>query len=213
MSEKHDQLFHQHRRETFDRVIALIEERIRAATPALLQRFDEMSMDVLRRSAEKESWSLFLHGILHLKNGAPDHQPGSMTEALSRMSLRSSSFAATLGVKPPQFERMYFSIDYTNGYEAALFFCQRALKAAQVDLPKSRQIIHHKIMTEKPAGVFGDGADKHDVDLLKKQMALSFNVLAETYGAACGDFMDALSGLTPPVSPQTTEQGKNFPPP
>jgi hypothetical protein len=198
MSDDHDKTFHRNRSETFDLVIALIDARVKAAAPVLLLRFDEMSADSMRRSAEKEAWSLFLNAIRHLKNGAPDSQPGALTEALSRMSLRSSSFAAALGVKPPQFEQMYFSVDYTTGREAALFFCLRLVEAAKGDLSKSRQIIGQKIMTEKPAGAFGAAAGENDLNALKKQMAFSFNVLAETYEHACREFKAALEGFTPP---------------
>src|SRR3990167_9404921 len=99
MSENHDETFRQRRDEVFDRVIALIDGRIKAAAPSLLLHFDEMSAAAVQQSAEKEVWSLLLRGIQHLKNGAPGDQPGAITEALSRMSLRSGSFAAALGVK------------------------------------------------------------------------------------------------------------------
>src|SRR5262245_21133555 len=112
MVDNRDKNFYQHRDETFDKVIALVDAHVRAASPSLLLDFNEMSEEKLHAGAEKEVWSLFLQGIRHLKDGAPDHQPGSMTEALSRASLRSGAFAAALGVKPPQFEQMYFSVDY-----------------------------------------------------------------------------------------------------
>jgi hypothetical protein len=207
MAENHNKTFHQQRSEAFDKVIALIDERVKTAAPPLLLRFDEMSTESMRQSAEKETWSLFRRGIQHLKNGAPQNQPGSITEALSRMSLRSGSFAAALGVKPPQFEQMYFSVNYTTGYEAALFFCRRLIEAAEGDLPKSRQIIHLKMMAETPAGAFGPGAEKNDLRTLKRQMAFSLNVLAETYGVACHEFKEALSGLTPPARPNSPGQG------
>lgn len=196
MAGNHDRIFYQHRDETFNKVIALIDTHLHAATPSILLSFNEMSPEKIQAGAEKEVWSLFMRGIRHLKEGAPASQPGSMTEALSQASLRSSTFAAALGVKPPQFEQMYFSIDYTNGHEAALFFCRRLIEAAEGDLSKSRQIIQQKILTEKPSGT-------PDAEALKKQMAFSFNVLAETYGRACRDLKSALPEITPPVSPKS----------
>jgi len=186
-----DPAFHRQRNEAFDAVIALIEGRIKASTPAVLLQVDEMSVDSLRQSAALQSWSLFLLGIRHLKDGAPDSQPGSMTEALSRMSLRSSPFAAAFGVKPPHFEQMYFSVDYTTGAEAAFFFCQKILEAAEEDLSRSRQIIQQKIMAEKPAG------SPEAAAALKKQMVLSFNVLSEAYAAVCHELRAAVSALKP----------------
>ena len=197
MSENHDETFRQRRDEVFDRAIALIDGRIRAATPSILLHFDEISADAMQQSAEKEAWSLLRRGIQHLKNGAPDNQPGAITEALSCASLRSSSLAAALGVKPPQFEQIYFSVDYTTGGEAALFFCRRLIEAAEGDLSKSKQIISQKIMQEKPTRAFGAIADEKDVSAMKRQMAFSFNVLAETYIHACRDFKSAIGSLVP----------------
>jgi hypothetical protein len=209
MSEKHDKAFYQQRTDTFDKVIALIDEQIKAAAPAILLNFNEISADSLYQGARKEIWSLFLNGIRHLKNGAPDGQPGSMTEALSKISLRSSTFTAALGVKPPQFEQMYFTVNYTTGHEAALFFCRRLIEAAEGDLSKSTQIIRQKMAQETPASAFGGEAGKNDANAVKRQMVLSFNVLAETYGQACQEFKSSLSGLTPPTHPKPDAQSFN----
>ena len=182
MPVKHDEDFYRQRDAAFNEVITLIDGRIKAATPVVVLHLQEMSPDTLRANASIEVWSLFLNGIRHLKNGAPDGQPGSMTEALSRASLRASSFAAALGIRPPQFEPLYFSIDYTTGHEAALFLCHRLIESAEGDFPKSRQIIQQKILIEKPA-----------VEALKEQMALSFDVLAGTYMRVCGEIKAALA--------------------
>jgi hypothetical protein len=178
--------FRQQRDEAFDKVLALIDRHIQTAAPVLLLDIDEISEDSMRRSAEKEIWSLFRRGILYLKNGAPDKQPGSITEALSKASLRSGGFAAALGIKPPHFEPLYFSVDYTTGAEAALFYCLRLIDAAEGDLAKSKQIIHQKMLLETPTG---------ETPAIKKQMAFSFNVLAETYGSICHDLKTMLDGL------------------
>jgi hypothetical protein len=184
MPESHDEDFLRQRCETFSKVIALVDGHTKAATPTVVIRLQEKSPDALRANAAVEAWSLFLNGIRHLKDGAPDGQPGAMTEALSRASLRASPFAAALGIRPPHFEPLYFSVDYTTGAEAALFLCRRLVEAAAADFPKSRQIIQQKILSEKPA-----------VDTLKEQMALSFDVLAETYERVCGELKSALSVL------------------
>src|SRR3954468_9678627 len=121
MPEKRDADFIRQRDETFNKVIARLKNRKGTATPVVILHLQEKSPDTLRANAEKEVWSLFLNGVQHLKDGAPDKQPGSMTEALSRASLRASPFAAALGIRTPQFEPIYFSVDYTTGAEAALF--------------------------------------------------------------------------------------------
>jgi hypothetical protein len=178
----HDDVFLRQRGEAFDRVIALLESRVKAATPSLLLQPENISPDSLRTTAEKESWSLFLRGVQHLKDGAPGGGPGAMTEALARTSLRASDLAAALGVRPPQFEPLYFNVDYTTGAEAVLFYCRRLAEAAAGDFPKSRQIIQQKILAEKPPA--GE---------LKTQMALSFDVLAETYERICREFLNVLN--------------------
>ena len=126
-----------------------------------------------------------------------------MTEALSQTSLRSSAFAAALGVKPPQFEPMYFSVDYKTGHEAALFFCRRLIEAAEGDLSKSRQIIQQKILLEKPNSAGNDAV------FLKRQMAFSFEVLADTYSRACQEFKSALPAAPPSARPKPG-QGFDF---
>lgn len=181
---QHDADFFPQRDETFSKVIAYVDARIKTATPIVVLRLEEKSPDTLRANASIEVWSLFLNGIRHLKDGAPDSQPGAMTEALSRTSLRSSPLAAALGIRPPQFEPIYFSIDYTTGAEAALFLCRRLVEAAETDFPKSRQLIQQKILAEKPA-----------MDTLKEQMALSFDVLAGMYVNVCGELKSTLSLL------------------
>lgn len=198
MSCNDDKGFHQQRNDTFDQVIAFVDAHIRATAPAVLLNFSEIAMDQLRESSRRESWELFLNGVRYLKDGAPDNKPGSMPEALARMSLRSGAFAAAIRIRPPQFEPVYFSVEYATGQEAALFFCQRLVAAAEMDLAKSAQIIRQKIAQEKPAGAFGvDIADPVSLQALKRQMVFSFNVLAETYGQTCRDFKAALPVIAP----------------
>jgi hypothetical protein len=182
MSAGQDESFKRQRDAAFSKVITLIDGRISAATPIVIVHLQEKSPDTLRANATVEVWSLFLNGIRHLKNGAPDGQPGSMPGALARACLRASPLAAALGISAPQFEPIYFSIDYTTGTEAALFLCRRLVEAATADFPKSRQLIQQKILTEKPV-----------VDTLKEQMALSFDVLAETYERVCGEIKEVLA--------------------
>jgi len=157
--------FEQERSQTFDCILALIEAKVQAAPPALITDIHSISPGAMKQGAETEAWQLLARGIRHLKDGAPGGQPGSMTGALSKTSLRSSSLAASLGIKPPQFEQMYFNVDYETGHAAAIFFCKRLTEAAEGDLSKSRQIIQQKIYSEKPFGAFGIMTDLADPEL------------------------------------------------
>ncbi len=185
MAAEHSEDFIRQREAAFNQVITLVDGHIKAVTPVVVLHLQEKSPDTLRANAAVEVWSLFLNGIKHLKDGAQGGQPGAMAEALSRTSLRASPLAAALGIRPPQFEPLYFSIDYTTGTEAALFLCRRLVEAAEGDFPKSRQLIQQKILAEKPA-----------VDTLKEQMALSFDVLAGTYERVCGEMKTELATLS-----------------
>lgn len=130
--------------------------------------------------AKRAAWQLFLQGISHLKNGAPDGGPGSMAEALAKTSLRSSALAASLGIRPPQFEQMPFPADFTDGAEAARFLCRELAKAARQDMGRSKDIITKKLFTEKP-----DPA-------IKLEMARTLDALAEAYDAACTELLNSL---------------------
>jgi hypothetical protein len=180
MPDQQDQLFHQDRRAAFDKVIAFVSSRAQKISPQILLTYTELSPENLQEAARKEAWALFMNGITHLKEGAPGGQPGSVSEALSRTSLRASPFAAGLGVKPPQFEQLFFSIDYTNGHEAALFFCQKLAEAAENDIPKSRQVIQQKILAEKQP------------EFLKLHMGATCDALVENYIRCCQDLKSGL---------------------
>ncbi len=176
--------FSAERNATLDRVLALVEMRLDAVKTPIVTDIREISMT--DTAAEKESWFLVGNAVRHLKDGAPGYLPGSMAEALTKISLRSSTLAASLGVKPPQFEQMLFQADYADGRDAAIFMCQRLIEAAEGDAVKSRQIIAHKILLEKPelSPVFAQ-ASKEDLIAFKKQMALSLDMLLHSYAATC----------------------------
>jgi hypothetical protein len=176
--------FQRERAAAFDEIIARIGMRLAGAAPVIILEVSDKSPETLRANAEKDSWTLFLGGVRHLKDGAPEGQPGALAEAVARASLRASPLAAALSVPAPQFEPVLLNINYAGGREAALFPCQRLVEAAEADFPKSRQIIQGAILAEKP-----------EEKILKEQMALAFGVLAEVYMAACRDLRRELEGL------------------
>lgn len=138
------------------------------------------SLDDAKSNAEKDVWTLLEAGVFHLQCGAPDGQPGTLAEALSRASLRAAPLAAALGVKPPQFEPILLPARPAAGDEAAGFLCRKLLDAAEEDFPKSRKVLQQKILAEKP----GNG--------LKEHMAIAFDALTEAYPRACADLKSIL---------------------
>ncbi len=200
MAVNQDQIFQQQRSDTFARVIALIETRITATPSALLLNPNDVSLDSAHHSATRECWSLLLKGIKHLQNGAPGSKPGMLAEALTRASLRSSGLAAALGVKPPHFEQMYFAVDYTTGHEAALFLCRRLLENAENDLHKSKRLINQRMRAGTPDDAIDADISRQDIEALRRQVGLSFNVLANTYATVCHDFGDMLNTVQPPTA-------------
>ncbi len=232
--------FQQERYLTLDSILGMIEKHTKAATPMLITDIHTLSPGALKQSADKEAWELMARGIRHLKDGAPGGNPGSMTEALSRASLRSSALATSLGVKAPQFEQMYFNVDYSTGHEAAIFYTKRLTEAAEGDSSKSRQIIQQKIYTEKPFGAFGimtdmdpelrdifdavrqstgvtpqQPAPKHnipaeDINAMRKQMVTSFNMLVESYAEVCKTLHAEVASTPAPILPKPSNKGHSF---
>jgi hypothetical protein len=184
MTDQNNPRFQGERYLTLRKILDVIEEQQSAIKPTLIIDISLVSPGAMQDSAQKESWALLASGIRHLMDGAPGGAPGSMTSALSKASLRSSSLASSVGVKPPQFQHMYYDVDYTTGHEAAIFDCKRLIEAAEGDLPKSRQIIQQKILTEKPVGAFGVMTDIPDPELrdLFGKVAQQLGVSAEVVG-------------------------------
>lgn len=147
---------------------------IAQSKPALVLVLHDLAPEQTHASVTCEVWHLLRSGILHLHSGAQGGAQGSMAGALSRISLRSSALAASLGIKPPQFEQLLYAADYTNGHEAALFYASRLIDEGLGDMAKSRQIIAQKIQMDKEADA-----------TLRRHMAFSFNVLFERYEDAC----------------------------
>jgi hypothetical protein len=161
-----------------------------------------------------------------LRDGAPGGRPGSITEALSKTSLRNAALAAPLGVLRPQFMQLPFPVEYGTGFEAALFFSRRLVEAAQGDFSKSKQIIHQHIFSADLAAAFGVMPDAtlkgsfeaakpqapQGTHALRKQMVMSFNLLADAYAAACTTLLDELSHVAPPAPKDAPHRPGKFSP-
>lgn len=211
----------------YDRILLLVANHAASKPPAIITDIRALSPFSAADSAALEAWTLLQKGISHLKDGGIGGAPGLMSAALAKASLRNSSLAASLGVKPPAFEQMPHRVTYTTGYEEALFHATRLIDAARGDMAKSKQIIHHKIHTEDPAAAFGhmtglndpalkkifDGmkdehrlrqlseGDPEDVVAVRRQLVMSFNCLTESYEDACKTLVQEISALPPPPRP------------
>jgi hypothetical protein len=222
MTDSQNQNFIQQRTETYDKILKFVEAEGAKLQPKLILDLDSLSFDSIRQGAKKEAWGLLTKALQHLKNGAPHEQAGSMTGALSRLSLRSSSFAASMGVKVPQFEQLYFPVDYSSGQEAAVYLSRRLVEAAEGDVSKSKQLILGALLGEKFYGAFGvtpdvedkglkqifetaqmslKNVDESQLSLVKRQAYLSFNTFAESYQQVCQEFKVGLDGISPAARP------------
>lgn len=177
MTDQNNPRFQGDRYLTLTKVLETIEAQQKELTPGLIIDISLMSPGSMQQSAEKEVWSLLANGIRHLRDGAPGGGAGSMTSALTKASLRSSSLAASIGVTPPEFQKMYFEVDYSTGHEAALSDCKHLIEAAESDLPKSRQIIQQKITTAQAAGAFGIMTD-----IVEPELSDLFGKVAKSMG-------------------------------
>lgn len=186
MADQNNPSFQGERYLTLRKVLETVDAKQAALSPGLILDITKMAPGATQQSAQKEAWALLGKGIRHLMDGAPGGNPGSMTEALSRASLRSAAIAASIGVKPPKFEQIFHEVDYSTGHEAALSDCKRLIEAAEGDLPKSRQIIQQKIFHENPVGAFGIMTDIVDPELsdLFGKVAQSMGISAGLPGAA-----------------------------
>jgi hypothetical protein len=220
MTSKHD--YDHERKTTFDRVITLTEARLAdGMKPAILIDLHTLTPNPSKGAADREVWSLFRNGLIHLKEGGVNGQAGMITAALTKTSLRSTALASSLGVQPPHFEPLPHAVTYKTGYEEAVFFMTRLIEAAKGDLDKSRQMIRQKIRTADPSAAFGmlspldDPAMKkifdasggqpplpmataEDITIMRRHMMMSLEFMSKTYVEACTQLQDDISGLTPP---------------
>lgn len=229
--------FQEERRQGFDQILALVATHLDQLQPKLILDISLMSPGHMQQSAQKEAWQLIYNGIQHLKEGAPQKQPGSMATALTKASLRSSALASTLGIKPPQFEPIFLPAAYTNGHDAAAFLSTWLLTSAETDFAKSRDIIEKKIVSDDMQAAFGffDGIDPSlkdifeevkngtgidlpivtpdkvnadDLGNFRRQMLTSFNMLSASYPACCKTLAAEIESL-PPLSPSATKKPKS----
>lgn len=149
--------------------------------------FDELGAILAPSMADIQSDAVLLirEGILHLKEGAPNGNPGSLIGAVEKSNLRRSSLAASLGIQPPKFEAAPLSVIYPDGKSDAVQTALRLLETIEGDLPKSRDIIRRRLLS--------------DAQLRKSQLYRHFtdtlNILADDYQQNCRLLRDKILTL------------------
>jgi hypothetical protein len=190
-TEKNDR-FQEEQNRTLDRIIALIDKKNSGISVPLVIDMHSLSPGHATQAAEKEVLSLFAKGIGALKTDG-------LAGALTKVSLRSTTLAVTLGVTAPQYEQIPAYIEYTSGFEAGIFWSKRLIEAAEGDIAKSTQVLQQKLYAEKLREEEDPG--------FKKQMAVSLNTLVKAYINVCRDLKKEIDALEPaPFKPK----GKSF---
>jgi hypothetical protein len=205
--------FTQERNDAFDCILALVRRHIDGAPAPLILSSADVSASSAKGLAEREAWKLLEDGIRHLKDGGAGGAPGLLTGALVKASLRSSTLAASLGVKPPRFEDTSQDLHSDNGREDAVLFCKRLIEAAVVDIPKSCHLIQQKIALAPGlqtvtvadaalAAMMDAAAARNETSMtLRKQAVLSFNCLLDAYKGAFDMFRAELPNAFKPRTP------------
>lgn len=176
--------FNTARKDMFDRILFVIATRKDAVKVFPVIDIHTLSAEQIADSALLESLILIENGLLHLKDGAPGGQAGSMASALSKACLRRSSLATALGIRPPLFEPILLEAGYSTGTDAALYLSDMLFSVALQDLPRSRDIIWQKLSHR-------DDIPAADDDVYK-QMVMTLDIGAESYRTACISLQSSL---------------------
>ncbi|HYD17102.1 MAG TPA: hypothetical protein VEF76_01320 [Patescibacteria group bacterium] len=222
------------RSETYDRMLLAIDRHIAALPVSILTDFHHLSPTAAAQDATREVWQLLAKGVRHLKSGSPDGSPGTIAGAIEKASLRASSLAVTIGVKPPNYVPQPFDLPYfQDGKEEAVFYAARLLEALEADLGTSTQKITAKLGEAKPAHAFGDpemdaaqlqkifeavkdgsaapALPQRDLVDIRKQTVMSFNFLTDAYPKVLAEFAAELDSLPQLPPKQRPHQGpKSF---
>ncbi len=209
---------------TYDRMLLLAKQQADALPLSIVTDLHSLSPSAAANDAKREAWHLLAHGIQHLKNGAPGGEAGSISGAIEKASLRSSSLAQTLGVKAPKYEAQEFDMPFfQSGQEEAIFWAARLSEALLGDLDTSKLKITEKLAAANPSQAFGTDADaaqlqkifdavktgngapavpQRDLVDLRKQTILSFNYLVDAYAETMPAFKAQLDSLPELPRPQ-----------
>ena len=185
----------QKRHETLTRVLAIVQDNIRALRPPLQLDITKAAPTLTRDAALVQSWQLLYCGISHLNAGGPNGQAGSLAGALEKSSLRVSALAAAFQVPSPRFMLTIDISDHSSGHEEAVFLCRRLAEAASDDCNKSIQLIRQHIVMAPS----GKTQTQPDEAAIRRQAQLSLNIMGEAYGETCQNLRTVIDTLPPPA--------------
>lgn len=219
-------------RETMDALIEIADRRIDRNVPVLITDLHDAGAALWTAGAERESWQLLKNGLQHLKEWAPGREPGSITTALTKASLRSSAMAASLGVLPPRFADVDYEKKPLEPKQEALFIADQLVTISMNNVRKSHDVIAKAITEDKVMAALGiDNAalkklfqavagrrdippppeivSKKDVESMQRQMHAQLKTLTDTYAEACKRMKAAIFYL--PLTSQPLNQKPSAP--
>ncbi|MDE1151708.1 MAG: hypothetical protein PW788_04145 [Micavibrio sp.] len=240
MTSATDPSYRQERGDTFDRIIAVIDQRLKDTPFLLATDLHGLSPTSARYGAERECWQLLRSGINHLKNGAPNGEAGGIAGAVEKSAIRASAFASSMGVTPGKYEELDVASynSFATGRDEALYMVRSLIVSVTEDLPRSKQIIGAKMAMTDVSGAFGaaptlddpelraifaavqkssggpDAANdipKDSIAAMRKQTVVSFNALLHAYAEATAALTETLDTL--PANkprPKPSAKGQSF---
>lgn len=134
------------RTKTFEYILEIIDAQKRIAGQAqLIVSVTDLDPEKMKKAAAAESWNMIEKGVRHLMDGGPAGTPGVFNASVSKMSLRSSPLAQSLGIKRLPFEDENIVALYHDGFTAAFTPVKRLLEAAIHDARDGKRLIAEAI--------------------------------------------------------------------
>lgn len=219
-------------RETMDALIDITDRRIGMNVPVIITDLHDTGSPLWDASAQRESWQLLKNGLQHLKEWAPGREPGSITAALTKASLRSSAMAVSLGVLPPQFMDIDYDKKPLQPKQEALFIADQLVTISMDNVRKSHDTIAKAITEDKVMSALGiDNAalkklfqavagrrdippppqivSPEEVQSMQRQMHAQLKTLTDAYTEVCKKMKTAIFYL--PLTTQNLNQKPSAP--
>lgn len=188
------------RRGTLTVLIRQLDLRIQELTPqkttGLLLDIRALHPGLTVQQAQRESWTLLRAGVAHLCDGGPGKQPGMLTTAVSKASLRSAALSASIGVAAPVFELAYDMTPKEDGHAEAVFHLKRMTEAVENDIERSVSLIRQILVSPDKRPYITMTKD------VLRQNIIFFENLHKAHASSCGSLMEMIKNLKPPRPPE-----------